>query len=138
MFLNKKDSVIRADRDSVCMGDDCMPHCKELTINSKISIRELLAILADYVPSMKNVIWAVQSNSGLCGYIITDEQANASFEVYGEDTSIRNRGIKEVMCKYYYPSKFSWIDGKSGERVDKYPECETFLEKVKRDNEEDD
>ncbi|MDD6070829.1 MAG: hypothetical protein PUC12_08470 [Clostridiales bacterium] len=88
MFFSKKDSIIRVDRDSVCMGDDCMPHYKKLTINSKTSIRELLAILADYVPTMKNVIWAVQSNSGLCGYIITDEQADASFEVYGKDTTI--------------------------------------------------
>lgn len=130
-----KDKIIQIDRDSVCMGDDCMPHCKEITINRETSIRELLAILADYVPTMENVIWAVQSNKGLCGYIITDQEAKAAFEVYGEDTNVGRREIKNVMCKYYYPSKFFYIDGNSGERVEKYPECATFLEKVRRENE---
>lgn len=39
------------------------------------------------------------------------------------------------MCRYYYSSIFSWTDGKTGKHIEKYPECKTFIEKVKKENE---
>lgn len=59
-----------------------------------------LVVLADYAPSMKDVIWTVPSNRGICGYIITEEQGRVSVQVYRENTTIINRQIREVICKY--------------------------------------
>lgn len=126
---------ITVDRDSVCMGDDCESHNKIITINKNITIFQLLLYLVDYVPSMKNVVWVIHSNLGLCGYIIMNEQAKATIEVYKAETIVEAANINNIMCKYYYPFIFSWIDGKSGKRVNKYPECKTFFEKVRKDSE---
>ncbi len=106
-----------------------------MVLPENMRLSELMQRLADYVPPMKNVIWAIRSNVGICGYIITDSDANASFELYGMDMPVEEMQIREVMCKYYYPSIFSWIDGQTGNRIEKYSECRTFLEKVKKDNE---
>lgn len=125
---------IQVNRDSVCMGDDCNSHEVDMVLPENMLLSELLQRLASYVPSMKNVIWAVRSDAGMCGYIITDSHAIASFELCSVDMPVKEINISRIMCRYYYPSIFSWIDGQTGNRVEKYPECRTFLEKVKKDN----
>lgn len=126
---------IEVDRDSVCMGDDCFSHRTNLTLPESTNLLQLLKRLADYVPTMKNVIWAVRSDVGMCGYIITDADSNAAFELCGANMLVTEMNISEVMCKYYYPSVFSYTNGKDGKQIEKHPECRTFLEKVKKDNE---
>ena len=134
--LSKKQIYnMKVNRDSVCMGDDCDDHLKKMNIDENLMLSEFLLMLADYVPHMKNVIWAIRSNIGLCGYIITDNEAMASVKLSETDRALKDTNICEIMCKYYYPSIFSWIDGKSGKRIDKYAECTSFFEKVKKDNE---
>lgn len=131
----KNNSSIQVNRDSVCMGDDCNSHEVNMALPENMLLSGLLQRLAGYVPSMKNVIWAVQSDAGMCGYIITDSDAAASFELCGTDMPVKEMHISRIMCRYYYPSIFSWTDGQTGNRVEKYPECRTFFEKVKKDNE---
>ena len=122
---------ITIDRDSVCMGDDCVSHDEEITVDENMKLADLLYYLACYVPAMKDVVWAVCSDRGLCGYIITDGEANASIEVYGENITYSTK-LKNVKCRYYHQNSFSWTDGKTGERVNKYTECSSLLEKEKK------
>lgn len=129
-FLMASVSIL-LDRDSVCMGDDCNSHQKEITIDGNIFLSDFLKMVSKYVPSMKNVVWAVVSSLDVIGYIITDEQRIASVEVCGDDQSIVNCNISKVFCRYFHSGSFSWRDGKTGEIVKKYPECKTLLEKVK-------
>lgn len=123
------------NRDSVCMGDDCMSHTKIEQINPEISYSELLSQLSLYVPSMKSVVWAVQEGNEIIGFIETDDDVNVSVYVNGDDVPIGVKfKSKELFCRYYYSSIFMWIDGKTGEQVNKYAECSTLLEKVKKAN----
>lgn len=124
---------ILVNRDSVCMGDDCENHQIKMLIDENTKLSDFLFALSDYVPHMKNVIWAINSNNGILGYIITDDSCNASFDLCEKDRTIKEFGIQKIMCIYYYPSKFAYIDGKSGKQINKYSKCATFLEKVKRD-----
>ncbi len=139
LFKRKRDikstNMIQVNRDSVCMADDCNSHEENMILPENTRLSELLQRLARYVPSMENVIWAVRSDAGMCGYIITDSDASASFELCGMDIPVKEMNINKIMCRYYYPSIFSWTDGQTGNRIEKYPECSTFLEKVKKDNE---
>lgn len=127
--------MIEVDRDSVCMGDDCLSHRTTMFIPENMRLSELMRRLAQYVPLMRNSIWAVRSDVDVCGYITTDPDGNNSFELCGTDMSVARMEIHKIMCKYYYPSRFSWTDAQTGNRIEKYAECRTFLEKVKKDNE---
>lgn len=123
--------TITVDRSSVCMGDDCTSHKEEMQIDNRIKMSELLIRLSEYVPSMKKVVWAVCSGNNVCGYIITDEEGRAQVEVNGEDRKAAAFiEDAEVVCVYYHLGRFRWIDGKTGQPVEKYPECKTLLEKV--------
>lgn len=135
IFLKEETTEILFDRDSVCMGDDCMSHIKTVQVEQKSFISDLLHQLADYVPSMKNVVWMVKEQNEIIGFIEMDEDANAKVYVNGKDTPIGTRfEKKELFCRYYYSSIFTWIDGKTGEHINKYTDCSTLLEKVMKDN----
>lgn len=131
----QNDAGVQVNRDSVCMGDDCVSHKIIMNFPENARLSQLMQELIDYVPSMSDVIWAVRSDVGMCGYIITDRNANASFELCGTDCLISEMKIRKIFCKYYYPSIFSYIEGGTGRKIEKYSECSTFLEKVKKDNE---
>ncbi|MGX8834102.1 hypothetical protein ACWG0P_07800 [Amedibacillus sp. YH-ame6] len=131
IFGKKTMLAIKVNRNSVCMGDDCDDHRKTYNIDAKTTVSEFIYTLSNYLPQMKSVIWSVCSEDGICGYLITDEKGKATVELCVEDTDMAKAGISEIMCIYYYPSKFSYIYGETGERVNLYPECNTFLEKVK-------
>lgn len=132
---SKQNYSIAVNRDSVNMGDDCSGHSREMRVDGNLMLSSFLSQLTNYVPAMNNVIWAVRSNMGPCGYIITDNQANATIRLSVMDTSLKNTGINSVFCKYYYPDLFYTNDPYTGRRMSKYPECSTFFEMVKRENE---
>lgn len=131
----QNDTEVQVNRDSVCLGDDCNSHEVIMIFHENTKLAQLMQELADYVPSMRNVVWAVRSDVGMCGYIVTDGNANASFELCETNRLISEMKIKKIFCKYYYPSVFSCIEGETGRKIEKYSECSTFLEKVKKDNE---
>lgn len=130
-----KTKTIKIDRDSICMGDDCESHEELLTINEEMTMISLFEYLAEYVPTMYNVIWAIRFDNEICGYIINDEKGHSTFEIDYKDQKVIHMKFSEIMCKHYYPSSFSWIDGKTGKRIHKYNENLTFFQKVKKDNE---
>lgn len=48
---------IKATRESVCMGDDCdVPNVRELDYKPDQLFSEWLSVVADYVPTMHNVV----------------------------------------------------------------------------------
>lgn len=135
VFLKEKTTEIIFDRDSVCMGDDCMSHTKTVQVEQRSTISDLLYELADYVPSMKNVVWMVKEKNEVIGFIETNEDSKVKVYVNGKDMVIGTRfEKKELFCRYYYSSIFTWIDGNTGERINKYAECSTLLEKVMKAN----
>lgn len=133
----QNDIEIEVDRDSVCMADDCESHKVMMNFPEHTRLSHLMKELIGYLPSMRDVVWAIRSDIGMCGYIITDKKMNISFELCGSDRLISEMKIRKILCKYYYPSCFSYLDGDTGKRIRKYSECPTLLEKVKKDNEQE-
>lgn len=117
--------TISVNRDSVSMGDDMCSHTKELNLDENLMLSTLLSQLSNYVPAMNRVIWAIKSNTGTLGYLISDDHANITIKLSIHDMELKNSGIQRIYCKYYYPDLFG------GESLD----SSSFLEKVKWDNE---
>lgn len=130
---------IEINRDSVCMGDDCMSHKFERDFDNNLKLSELLKLLSDYVPTMKNVIWAVVSlntNDKVIGYFIMDENGETSIEI-DHDVILEKLFIKDlddisVFCRYFHNSSFTRVDRTTGEKVEKYPDCDNLYDKVKK------
>lgn len=134
------DMIIDLDRESVCMGDDCTSHNTSRNFKQTMLISDFLQELSNYVPSMTNVVWAVISPSSInrvIGYITTNEEGKPTIEVNGSNEYLKDIFQKEVgievFCRYYHHGRFSWIDGKTKQHIEKYSECKTLLEKVKMD-----
>ena len=49
---------------------------------------------------MNNVIWAVRSDKGVCGYIITDENGKAVIELIDENQFIMNTELHDITVSY--------------------------------------
>lgn len=127
-----KTREIVLNRDSICMGDDCISHKKIFTIDDHMTMINLFEYLIKYVPNMYNAIWVIQSGKNICGYLITDDNGQVSIELVGENCLIMNTQMKDIMCRHYSSSSFTWIDGETGESVHKYDESLSLLEKVKK------
>lgn len=123
MGLFSQKYTIRVNRDSVNMGDDMSSHAREMNVNGSFMLSSFLSELTRYVPAMSNVIWAIKSNTGTCGYIITDGHANAKVKLSISDMELKNTGINTIYCKYYYPAMYGENDP------------DAFLEKVTWDSE---
>lgn len=120
------------DRDSVCMGDDCNSHRKDILVDGRMKFSGLLEQLAAFVPSMGDgALWSVRSDDEPIGYIMGGGRG-AKTELAGEDLEVRALRSRKIDCTHYYNSRFSWTDGKSGKHVELFPECSTLLEKVKK------
>lgn len=113
---------IEFDRDSVCMSDDCFSHRKKETLPADMLLSQLLLLAAEYVPNMSDIVWAVDTNCGVCGYIYTDSDSNSSVELSLDDLTLAELKINRLSCRHYYQYNFN----------EKYAECATLLEKVKR------
>jgi len=132
--------TIELDRASVCMGDDCNSHKLKRKFDETMSIVDFLLELSDYVPSMHNVVWVVISLNSInkvIGYIVTDEEGKVTIELAVSNVCLKdifsNEADISVFCRYYHQSSFSWINGETNQRIEKYSKCKTLLEKVKMD-----
>ena len=133
--------IVNCDRDSVCMGDDCMSHKMKIELSNIMITSMLLMKLSNYVPRMKNVVWAILSlntKNKVIGYIVTDDSNNSSFELTNPDTNVEELFIRDienisVYCRYYHQGTFSWIEGKTGKHIEKHINYPTLLEKVKHE-----
>lgn len=68
----KNNIIIKLDRDSVCMGDDCFSHAEAREYDENVTIAYVLEEITHYVPNMHNVVWTISSPDKLIGFIITD------------------------------------------------------------------
>lgn len=114
---------IHAERESVCMGDDCnAPNAKELEYTTNELLSDLLDSVAQYVPSMKNVVWSVICKGRTIAYLIFDVNACCKYELTISDMRVSELDEKKIYCRYYYKGKLS---------LESYTQYETLLEKVK-------
>lgn len=132
--------TISLDRESVCMGDDCTPHQISRVFSETMLISSFLQELSGYVPAMANVVWAVvsvNSINNVIGYIVTDNEGKPTIDISGSNLHLKdifqNQVSINIFCSYYNQGRFSWIDGKTKQHIEKYSECKTLLEKVKMD-----
>ena len=121
--------TIEAERDSVCMGDDCnAPHYVHLEYDPNQLLSEWMqSTVLGYVPNMKGCVWAVFSGKSpkrkLLGYLVGDAETDTySVELAREDEFMGILSIKEIFCRYYYPSFFT---------SKKYLKLPTMLERVR-------
>lgn len=97
----RKDIVIEAVRDSVCMGDDCMaPHLEEFSCKGDTMLSDFMALLKDYVPAMKNVVWEVLCDEDCLGRLISDDKGKYKLELDFPDVRISDLPSKEIYCRY--------------------------------------
>ena len=115
---------IRAERDSVCYADDVnAPNAEVFFFMGNQPIADLMRAISGYVPSMKNVVWAVTCQEQTIGYLFSDETAQYQYELTGTAQSISELPAKTVFCAYYW--------NRSNVSEERFPECATLLERVK-------
>ncbi len=125
--------LISADRDSVCMGDDCESHDCSSSWERTAEVSRLLEWLVSYVPRMRDSVWAVCSDRGVLGYLVTDADGNTATELKGPDRLLTETGVQAVQCRYYHTRSFSRTDGETGKQIEKHAGCKTLMEKVKKE-----
>ena len=121
---------ISVDRESVCMGDDCnAPNEKVLDLSEEDKLTDVFRKVAEYLPQMSDVIWAVDSGRKVLGYIIMDKDRTIHYEICQPDGIFSDMKINALHCSYFFPNRF--ICNVDGEIKEKYPEQKTFLDKVR-------
>lgn len=123
---------IRARRDSVCMGDDCFaPNEEILTANSDMLLSQWLPTVEKYVPCMHNVVWTVESGNTVTAFLVCDDAGVYTSELAVPDGKMAQLGIREIYCRHFHKGSFCYRTA-DGAEFNKYPECPTLLEKVRR------
>ena len=123
---------LRVDRESVCMGDDCtVPNEKLFSIKENDMLSDIFRMIANYLPHMRDVVWAVDSGKKIVGYIMMDMNGQVQYEFCLEDQVFYKLDMKALHCSYFYQEKFVYTNGENGVVVEKYPECKTLLDKAK-------
>lgn len=103
MFKSKNTIKFYAERQSVCMGDDCMaPHREALEFPLDARINDMMTALAAYVPKMKNVWWDVFCDKSVIGVLRSDESGVYRTELAVRDALLTGLPAREVFCKYNY------------------------------------
>lgn len=114
---------IIATRDSMCMGDDCdAPHKEILEFDPAQGISALLKLMADYLPKMSDIVWTVSCHENILGFIYSGKKGGYKTETACNDEFIKTFDRLEIFCRHYYSYML----------MDKYPECDTLLKKVKQ------
>lgn len=102
---------IRVDRDSVCMGDDVLPHETEFEIPEDMTVKEFFDFLERerYLPSVQgnNVAWELRNRNGEQGVYFTK-----TGEIIHPDAILKEmlEGITEtplfVLLYHYTPEAY--------------------------------
>ena len=128
---------IRVDRQSVCMGDDYnAPNEKRFPVGAGDLLSDVFGMIEGYLPQMDDVIWAVDSGKKVIGYIVVDLYGRARYEFCVEDQLFGELDIEALHCSYFHRRSFEYRNGNDDEIVEKYSECRTLFDKVKRCMEE--
>lgn len=92
---------VHARRDSVCMGDDVnAPHDEEIAYDPETLLSEFLDEVADYLPSLSNVVWTVRCCKQDIGKLIFDEKCDFTKILSCDNRRFADLGIKEIYCKH--------------------------------------
>ena len=103
----KKMVKIDAERDSVCMQDDCLaPHCKSLECEEDLLLSRFMYELLDYVPSAgDNTVWDIYANATCSDHrnatkLATIYLRNGSFnyELHVQDRPLKDMLLHKVYC----------------------------------------
>ena len=98
---------IDAERDSVCMQDDCMaPHCKQLECEEDLLLSRFMYELLGYVPSAgDNTVWDIYSNATCDSHrnatkiaTISLRKGSFNYELHVEDRPIKDMILRSVYC----------------------------------------
>lgn len=124
---NQPTRLIRVERASVSMGDDCMaPNAVELECTEDERLSHFLVRVVDSLPAMRNSVWPVYYKKNVIAFISFDEKGEFSIERAVKNIHVWSIAGATLFCAYYY----------EGMLRDENPECGTLLEKVKRELEE--
>lgn len=116
--------AIRVERDSVCMGDDCnAPNAMDVPCREGEKLSEFMGTLAASLPKMRSSVWAVKCKGNVIGFIDTNRFSRCETTICINDIQISSLASEKLFCKYYT----------EGRMANKYPECETLLEKVRKE-----
>ena len=128
--MSLRSNQISVDRESVCMGDDVnAPNEKILDLDEGDVLSDVLGKVAEYLPQMSDVIWAVDSGRKVLGYIIMDKNQEIHYELCQPDMIFSEMKVSALHCSYFYPNRF--ISNVNGEVTERFPEQKTFLDKVR-------
>ncbi len=99
---NGKFHKIYAERDSVCMSDDChAPNAEELDYRDGDRLSDFMDAVAKYVPAMKNVVWGVACAGEMIAYLYFDEASSYEYELQVKDIKVSELLEKKIHCTYY-------------------------------------
>lgn len=128
-FRNQVNQVY-AERDSVCMADDCnAPNAKKLNYESDELLSHFMDTVARYVPSVRNSVWSIVCKGKTIAYLIFDENSGYTHELAASDIRVSELAEKKIYCRCYQVCTL--FDYRTKPPAEMYPECKTLLEKVK-------
>lgn len=127
---NRPPLTIHAERDSICMGDDCnAPNADELPYKEEEKLSHFLRTVASYIP-VRRYVWAVYCDERLLALISFNALGESSFDLQVDDLTLTELSVSHIFCRHFIESDFSCRNA-DGAQVEKHPECHTLLEKVK-------
>lgn len=97
---------VLAERDSVCMGDDCTaPNGKYIYFESGIMLSELLLKIAKYVPDYsgrQHTIWGIEHNGVPIAYLECDEHSKYKGILAIDDIPADSLDEEKLYCRYFF------------------------------------
>ena len=100
--------IINIDRDSVCLGDDCLDHRKVYQMDDSATYEDLFQLIKqdDYLPHIdgNNVVWVLQSETIECilsYFTITDKMSPGLVEK-SLQFLLKNTGASELNLHFKY------------------------------------
>ena len=119
-LMNRKTIDIVVNRDSVCMGDDCLDHRKKYKLSKEATYTDLFSLIKEdkYLPSISgnDVVWVLKNSEYPCifSYITFDDKIVKNVEE--ESLYLICKNDKNLTFKYFC-DKESWreyMDSLSG------------------------
>ena len=102
--MNNKITII-AERDSVCMADDCMaPNSKTLTFESSCQLQEVLSALGNYVPKFsgkQHTIWGIECDGVPIAFLESNGGGYRGITT-GKNLTSEKLNNKKIYCRYFF------------------------------------
>ena len=101
-----EDMRIKAERDSVCLGDDCTaPNSEYILFESGIRLSELLLQIAQYVPDYsgrQHTIWGIEYKGEPIAFLECDENSKYKCILNTDDILADAMDEKKIYCRYFF------------------------------------